>query len=70
MLAAATTVLGVVPLLPDIFWVAMAVTIMCGLTVSALITMIIVPVVYSIFFRVERPATGETAGATAPDAVE
>ena len=33
VLAAATTVLGVMPLLQDIFWVAMSVTIMAGLTV-------------------------------------
>ena len=54
-LAAATTVLGVVPLLPDIFWVALAVTIMCGLTVGTLLTMLVVPVMYATFYRIKVP---------------
>jgi multidrug efflux pump subunit AcrB len=63
MLAAGTTVLGVIPLLQDVFWVGMAVTIMGGLAVGSLLTMIMVPVFYAIFFRVhpveqdrDRPA--------------
>ncbi len=56
-LAAATTVLGVVPLLPDVFWVGLAVTIMGGLTVGTILTMILVPVFYATFhgIREERP---------------
>ncbi len=57
ILAAATTVLGVMPLLQDIFWVSMAVTIMAGLTVGTMITMIIVPVLYATLFRVRSPKT-------------
>ncbi len=57
ILAAATTVLGVMPLLQDIFWVSMAVTIMAGLTVGTMITMIIVPVLYATLFRVPSPKT-------------
>lgn len=55
MLAAATTVLGVVPLLPDVFWFGMAVTIMAGLTVGTFLTMFVVPVLYSIFFKIPSP---------------
>ena len=51
MLAAGTTVLGVIPLLQDIFWVGMAVTIMGGLAFGSLLTMILVPVLYAIFFH-------------------
>lgn len=51
MLAAGTTVLGVIPLLQDVFWVGMAVTIMGGLTIGSIITMILVPILYAIFFR-------------------
>jgi multidrug efflux pump subunit AcrB len=50
-------VLGVMPLLQDIFWVSMAVTIMAGLTVGTMITMIIVPVLYATLFRVASPKT-------------
>jgi multidrug efflux pump subunit AcrB len=54
-LAAATTVLGVVPLLPDVFWVGLAVTIMAGLTIGTVFTMIAVPVLYATLYRV-RPS--------------
>ena len=47
VLAAATTVLGVIPLLPDVFWVGLAVTIMGGLTVGTMLTMILVPVLFA-----------------------
>ena len=52
-LAAATTVLGVVPLLQDVFWVGLAVTIMGGLTFGTIVTMILFPVLYSIFYKVK-----------------
>ena len=55
MLAAATTVLGVIPLLQDVFWVGLAVTIMGGLSFGTILTMIVVPVLYSIFYKVEVP---------------
>jgi len=55
VLAAATTVLGVIPLLPDVFWVAMAVTIMFGLAFGTVLTMIVIPLLYAMFFRVSVP---------------
>jgi multidrug efflux pump subunit AcrB len=51
-MAAATTILGMAPLFPDAFFVAMAVTVAFGLGFATLLTMIVVPVLYSIFFRV------------------
>ncbi len=54
-LAAVTTIMGMIPLLGDAFFVAMAVTIMAGLGVATLLTLVIVPVFYSIFFRVPSP---------------
>jgi multidrug efflux pump subunit AcrB len=56
MLVAVTTVLGMIPLLQDAFFVAMAATIMFGLAFACVLTMIVVPVLYSIFFRVRRTA--------------
>ena len=53
-LAAATTVLGVIPLLPDVFWAGLAVTIMAGLTIGTVFTMIAVPVLYATFYRIRR----------------
>ena len=49
-MAAVTTVLGMVPLVFDIFFIAMAVTIMAGLTFATILTLIFVPVLYAIFF--------------------
>ena len=51
--AAATTILGVIPLLQDVFWVSLAATIMFGLTVGTVLTMILVPVFYCILYRVK-----------------
>jgi multidrug efflux pump subunit AcrB len=51
-MAALTTALGMLPLLQDAFFVAMAVTIVFGLMVATALTMVIVPVLYAIFFRV------------------
>ncbi|MDJ0950284.1 MAG: efflux RND transporter permease subunit [Alphaproteobacteria bacterium] len=56
VLAAATTVLGVIPLLPDVFWVAMAITIMAGLTFGTVLTMVLIPVLYATFFKIPAPA--------------
>ncbi|MDX1400358.1 MAG: efflux RND transporter permease subunit, partial [Kiloniellales bacterium] len=55
-LAAATTVLGVIPLLPDVFWVGLAVTIMAGLTVGTFLTMLLFPVLYAAVYRIKSPA--------------
>ena len=48
-LAAITTILGMAPLLTDAFFADMAVTIMGGLAFSTILTMIAVPVLYSVF---------------------
>ncbi len=51
-MAALTTALGMIPLLVDAFFVAMAVTIIAGLVVATVLTMIVLPVLYTVFFRV------------------
>lgn len=53
LLAAVTTVLGMVPLLGDAFFKSMAVTIMGGLTFATVLTLIAAPVFYLIFFSRE-----------------
>ncbi len=54
-LSAGTTVLGMLPLVVDAFYAAMAVTIMCGLTFATLLTMVVIPVNYTILFRIPIP---------------
>jgi multidrug efflux pump subunit AcrB len=58
-MAAFTTVLGMVPLLWDVFFVAMAVTIMAGLTFATVLTLVVVPVLYATFFQVRKPDLSE-----------
>jgi multidrug efflux pump subunit AcrB len=53
--AAATTVLGMLPLLQDVFWVSMSVTIMFGLAVGTVLTMVLVPVLYALLGRISVP---------------
>ena len=54
-LGAATTILGVVPLLQDAFWISMAMTIMAGLTFGTILTMVLVPVLYATLHRIPSP---------------
>ena len=54
MLAAATTILGLIPLLSDVFFVNMAVTIMAGLGFASLLTLTVVPTLYAVLFRIDR----------------
>ncbi|MGB6042963.1 MAG: efflux RND transporter permease subunit [Pirellulales bacterium] len=60
-MAALTTALGMIPLLVDAFFVAMAVTIIAGLVVATVLTMLVLPVFYAIFFRVKYDESTLTA---------
>lgn len=62
-MAALTTVLGMIPLLGDIFFVGMSVTIIGGLTFGTVLTLVVVPLLYTLFFRV-RP--GDAPARTEP----
>ena len=50
VLAAATTILGMTPLLTDAFFVSMAVTIMSGLAFASILTLVAAPVLYYMLF--------------------
>lgn len=54
-MAAITTVLGMIPLLPDVFFKPMAVTIMFGLGFATILTLIVVPVLYRMFHHLKVP---------------
>ena len=55
VLAAATTILGLIPLLSDVFFVNMSVTIMAGLGFASILTLTVVPTLYAVFFDIRRP---------------
>ena len=59
-MAAITTVLGMIPLLPDVFFKPMAVTIMFGLGFATVLTLIVVPVLYRLFHRITIPDGDES----------
>jgi len=54
---ALTTVLGMIPLLQDVFFASMAVTIMGGLAFATVLTLLVVPVLYAVMFRIPSPAS-------------
>ncbi len=54
IMAALTTILGMIPLLSDVFFRPMAVTIMSGLGFATLLTLIVVPVLFALFFGVHE----------------
>lgn len=51
MMAALTTILGMIPLVPDDMFGSLAVTIMGGLFAGSLVTLVFIPVLYSLFFK-------------------
>jgi len=56
-----TTVLGMIPLLKDPFFGAMAVCIMFGLSFAAVLSLILTPVLYAIFFNIQATDVGPEA---------
>jgi multidrug efflux pump subunit AcrB len=63
MMGAMTTVLGMIPLLWDILFAPLAVTIMFGLTLATGLTLVIVPVLYVTIYRIPSPSQEELARA-------
>jgi len=71
LMASATTILGMIPLFKDAFFVGMAVTIVFGLAFGTALVLVLVPVLYSILFRVpfvsgEAPSPAEAGGDAQP----
>ena len=57
LLAAMTTILGMIPLVNDDMFGALAVTIMGGLFIGTIITLVILPVLYAVFYRIRQKKT-------------
>ncbi len=53
LLASLTTILGMIPLLSDKLFGSMAVAIMFGLMAGTIITLVLLPVLYALFFKVD-----------------
>ena len=61
LLSSGTTVLGLAPLLQDVFFRAMSVAMMFGLAFATVLTLVIVPVLYVTIYRIASPEAGEKA---------
>ena len=55
LMASLTTIVGMIPLIGDPMYGSMAITIMGGLTVGTIITLILLPLFYTAMFRITRP---------------
>ncbi len=58
-MSALTTVLGMIPLIWDVMFGPMAVTIMAGLTVSTVLMLLVIPVLTAVAYRVPCPEEDE-----------
>lgn len=59
MLTSISTVLGLIPIAPTVFWGSMAFAIMGGLLVATLLTLVFLPTVYVAVFGKEKPSSDE-----------
>ena len=57
VLTALAAVLGMIPLGGSLFWGPMAITIMGGLLVATVLTLLVVPALYALWFRVREDET-------------
>ncbi|MDR2362310.1 MAG: efflux RND transporter permease subunit [Prevotellaceae bacterium] len=53
VMAAATSIVGMIPLLSDVLFGSLAVVFMGGLTVGTIITLMIVPVLYAVLYKIK-----------------
>jgi multidrug efflux pump len=54
VLTALAAILGMIPLARSVFWGPMAITIMGGLLVATVLTLLVVPALYALWFRVRK----------------
>lgn len=54
LMASLTTIVGIIPLISDPMYCSMAITIMGGLAVGTVITLILLPIFYTVLFRIQK----------------
>jgi multidrug efflux pump len=59
ILTALAAIMGMIPLAGSIFWGPMAITIMGGLLVATALTLLVVPTLYALWFRVHSDETAD-----------
>jgi multidrug efflux pump subunit AcrB len=70
VLTALAAILGMIPLARSVFWGPMAITIMGGLFVATVLTLLVVPALYALWFRVkeDEPSPADLTADEAMDA--
>ncbi len=61
MMGSLTTVLGVIPLLGDAFFKSMAVVLVFGLSFATILTLVVLPALYVVAFRIKKTETARLA---------
>jgi multidrug efflux pump subunit AcrB len=64
LLTAAAAILGMIPIAPTVFWGPMAYSIMGGLAAATVLTLVFLPALYVVWFRIKEPSPRE------PDRIE
>jgi multidrug efflux pump subunit AcrB len=59
LLTAAAAILGMIPIAPTVFWGPMAYSIMGGLAVATMLTLVFLPALYVAWFRIKEPSPRE-----------
>jgi multidrug efflux pump len=59
LLTAAAAILGMIPIAPTVFWGPMAYSIMGGLAVATMLTLVFLPALYVAWFRIKEPPLRE-----------
>ena len=60
VLTALAAILAMIPLTRSVFWGPMAITMMGGLLVATILTLLFLPALYAAWFRVRRPKAEAT----------
>ena len=68
LLTASAAILGMIPIMSDVFWGPMAYAIAGGLAGATALTLLFLPALYVIWFRVKPPAPGEATSPQTPAA--
>ena len=64
LLTAAAAILGMIPLIPNMFWGPMAVAIAAGLAGATILTLLVLPVMYATLYRAKPPVAEQSSEKT------
>jgi multidrug efflux pump subunit AcrB len=66
LLTAAAAILGLIPIVGEVFWGPMAIAMMGGLFIATVLTLIFLPALYAAWYRVPGSEADESVASPAP----